>query len=172
MSESVKNKLSSLVLSKLREFFGPDVSEAIVLRIKEKYDINISSDKAIISNPELLERAFRDLLGAVAASLLGQINHDLINYSSSNEHSSDSLQHIADKKFRNYIKMMGETASAVDQETITESESKNRKSVKPAEIFTACIKSAGTIESLPISQDEEYKFDYNSERGVILEFLR
>jgi hypothetical protein len=146
MSESIENRVSSLVLSKLREFFGPDVSEAIVLRITEKYDININDDKAIISNPELLERALRDLLGAIAANLLEQINHELIA-SFSNEDSSDSLRHIADKKFSNYIKMMVETASAVDQETVTETESMERKSVKPDEIF-AVLSDAPTIKIL------------------------
>lgn len=33
----------------------------------------------------------------------------------------------------------------------------------------ACLEE--TIESLPIALNEEYKFDYNNERGVILEFL-
>jgi hypothetical protein len=146
MSESVENRVSSLVLSKLREFFGPDVSEAIILKIKEKYDININDDKAIISNPELLERAFRDLLGAIAAVLLEQINHELID-SFSNERSSGSLQHIADEKFSNYIKMMVEAASAVDQETITETESVERKSVKPDEIFSV-LSDAPTIKIL------------------------
>jgi hypothetical protein len=34
----------------------------------------------------------------------------------------------------------------------------------------SCIE--GDIESLPITENEEYKFDYDTKRGVMLEFLR
>jgi hypothetical protein len=34
----------------------------------------------------------------------------------------------------------------------------------------SCIE--GNIESFPITENEEYKFDYDTKRGVILEFLR
>jgi hypothetical protein len=34
----------------------------------------------------------------------------------------------------------------------------------------SCIE--GNIESFPIVENEEYKFDYDNKRGIILEFLR
>ena len=34
----------------------------------------------------------------------------------------------------------------------------------------SCIE--GTIESIPIAEDENYRFDYNAKRGVALEFFR
>jgi hypothetical protein len=133
MTESVDSSISNLLVSKLKEFFGPDVSQAIAFKIKEKYGIDINDDKAVTGNPELIEKAFADLLGAVAAIFLEQINQDLIN-SFSVEHSFESLKHIADPKFSDYIKMMVETASAIDQEIITQTE--ERKSLKPEEIFS------------------------------------
>lgn len=36
----------------------------------------------------------------------------------------------------------------------------------------ACRAEKKSVESLPISSDESYKFDYDPTRGVILEFLR
>lgn len=30
----------------------------------------------------------------------------------------------------------------------------------------------GKIESIPIAENEEYKFDYDTERGVTMEFFR
>jgi hypothetical protein len=129
----VENRVSILVVSKLKEFFGPDVSEAIASRIKTKYEIDINDEKSVIGNPDLLEKALLDLLGAVAAVLLEQINDELIK-SFSSDHSFASLQHISDPKFSDYIKMMIETASAVDQRVITETERRN--SVKSEEIFS------------------------------------
>lgn len=142
MSKSIDNKVSNLVISKLVEFLGSDVSEAIALRIKEKYAIDINDEKMVIANPDLLEKAFMDLLGAVAAKLIDQINHDLIN-SFSKKQASD-LHNIEEPKFSNYIKMMIETASTVDHEAITttskdedeDEEKKDKKSVKPEEIFS------------------------------------
>jgi hypothetical protein len=135
MTESAdSSSVSNLLVSKLKEFFGPDVSQAMAFRIKERYDIDINDDKAVTDNPELIEKAFTDLLGAVAEVFLQRINQELVN-SFSEEHSSfESLKHIADPKFSDYIKMMVETASAVDQEIITQSE--GRKSLKPEEIFS------------------------------------
>jgi hypothetical protein len=131
-------------VSKLREFLGPDVSEAIALKIKEKYDFDINDDQDVTGNPELLEKAFRDLLGAVSAIFLEQISHDLVN-SFSDENSSESLQHIADPKFSDYIGMMIGTASAVDQQSVAGSET--RKSVKPEELFSV-LSDGATIKIL------------------------
>jgi hypothetical protein len=131
-------------VSKLREFLGPDVSEAIAFKIKEKYDFDINDDQDVTGNPELLEKAFRDLLGAVSAIFLEQISHDLVN-SFSDENSSESLQHIADPKFSDYIGMMIGTASAVDQQSVAGSET--RKSVKPEELFSV-LSDGATIKIL------------------------
>lgn len=135
MNKSADKSVSGLVVSKLKEFLGPDVSEVIAFRIKEKYAIDINDDKAVVDNPELLEKAFMDLLGAVAAIMLEQINHDLIN-SFSSEYSFETLQHITDPKFSDYIKLLVETASTVDQDVIVDAESEKRKSVKAEEIFS------------------------------------
>ena len=34
----------------------------------------------------------------------------------------------------------------------------------------SCV--GGKIESIPITENEEYKFDYDTERGVTMEFFR
>jgi hypothetical protein len=49
---------------------------------------------------------------------------------------------------------------------------KATKSIAAADITKcpSCIE--GNIESLPITENEEYKFNYDTKRGVILEFLR
>jgi hypothetical protein len=49
---------------------------------------------------------------------------------------------------------------------------KATKNITPTAITKcpSCIE--GYIESLPITENEEYKFDYDTKHRVILEFLR
>jgi hypothetical protein len=49
---------------------------------------------------------------------------------------------------------------------------KATKSISEVDITKcpSCIE--GNIESFPITENEEYKFDYDTKRGAILEFLR
>jgi hypothetical protein len=34
----------------------------------------------------------------------------------------------------------------------------------------SCIE--GNIESIPIAENENYRFDYNTKRGIVMEFFR
>ncbi len=116
----------------------------MAFKIKKKYGFDINDDQEVTENPELLEKAFKDLLGAVSTIFLERVSHDLVD-SFSEKHASESTQRISDPKFSDYIGMMVGTASAVDQQSRGGSET--RKSVKPEEIFSV-LSDGATVKIL------------------------
>ena len=90
------------------------IEEMEVYAKLQEFNVNIEKGKGLNLNHE-------QLLELTASSF-------------SDEHSSESLKHVADPKISGFIKMMVETASAVDQEIITQAE--GRKSLKPEQIFS------------------------------------